>query len=441
MEINSKWMIGEKMMKQLHSVNNSNFSKLLTSDIFGKIWKVSINFNEPEQIGKCSFGSSLCRLPYGVSKIAAKHTILFKESNKTEIGECEYTVENNTDKFKNFCSSKEFFTYSRHTISINTIIIKLWNNENKIIYSYDPFQKIVKKWNQFIRCIEEEKDENIKTIKVKSMKLSSSYEWVIENKSIIYNILNCENGTKFQSSKFFVGGLEWKISICPNGDDQTTIGSFDIDLGLDTLPTIWKCIIIRFTLHSPQTDSKMTAIVSYHFSGQRWGWDSYSLTLAEIKALNPTKLIFNADIEIIRIITEKEKDMIFYQKSLKIDPKLQINEKWIIDQHLMNKIKNLKHFGKQFSSDIFGKIWVMRLCPHGFEDDNDGNCQMGLALCNLPYNICKISLQYTISLIEANKSKTNEFEYDIGNECNYQVLCNFEEFINFSAHTIVININ
>eukprot|EP01084_Bolivina_argentea_P049601 91218_1 len=409
------------------SMENVTTFKMCSSNVFSKLWMISLSeddkFNDSIDVWV-----QLCHLPFGVSKILVKWKISFIEANKTASMECEFHAEDISGYMFEFSSINEFLNYSQHTLSFTGIILKVWDNHNNIIYSYDPSDRIVDHWNQFVNQ--------------KVFRPVGSYHWCIRKKEIIKNILNCSSGEMYTSETFVMSLLEWRISIYPNGDleDQSDIGSFNVYLELDSVPTKWEQIIVRFTLYFCQTDCKLTAIGLYNEEYNVYGWEYYTLLLSEVKELQPIELIFDAEIEIIRII--QNDNSILYQNPLKIDPQMQINEKWIIDKHLMNKIKNVKHFGKHFSSNVFGNLWVIRLYPHGFDKDNDGKCQLGLGICNLPYNISKLSVKCTISLIEANKeTQMTEYEHDVESKSDYKTLCSFQEFINFSQHTVMLSID
>eukprot|EP01084_Bolivina_argentea_P044341 81602_1 len=429
MQINETWFIDENIMNNIKHLQTFGKGKSLNSNVFHNMWIIALYpigiktnaYTSAEN--ECLLGVNLCYLPINVSKISIRSTITLIEANKTEItNNCIYSADCSYGDLKKLCSFDEFINYSQHTISINIIILQVWNNNNEIIYSYNPSHKIIKKWNQ--------KNKRI---------TSGSYEWVIQNEKLLNHMLNSEVTSKFKSIKFCIAGFEWRFVIYPNGHSIDRLNSFDVFLELDSLPIDWNCII-QFQIYSPQTESKMTAIVEYHSSLGLWGWDHNSMLLSEIKTVKPSEIILNANIEIIRII-KMDSNIILYQNPLNINIEMVINKTWIIDSDLMNRIKGLIIFGKQLSSDIFGDIWVIRLCPYGFEKTNNGECQLGLALCNLPFNISNICVKYEILLIEANKRKICQFEYSVENECDYQTLCTFEEFIKFSTHTIVVNIN
>eukprot|EP01084_Bolivina_argentea_P310027 536350_1 len=405
MQVNETWHIDETLTKKIKDIYKPN--KGLCSHILKNMWAIYLWPKTDNQDGKimCWVRAAMCYLPYDVSKISAKCTISFIEAHKTVHNErvlhLLQSKLSNTFINKQICSFNEFCNFSSHTISLNIIILKVWNNKNEIIYSFDPSQQIITKWNQLIKY------KHVSDV-------TGSYQWVIENKSLIGNIFDCAPKEMFTSPKFIISALEFRLIIFPNGDNKQHSGSFQLYLELDTLPTKWKCIIAQITLYSPQTNSKITTIVSYEDSKSYWGWKDYSLLLQEIKQYNPIKLIFVANVEIIRII-ENKSDIILYQNPIIIDPKMEINGKWLIDENIMKQLHNVKnsHFGKQLTSDIFGEIWIASV--NLIKMKNISKCSLGLSLCCLPYGVSKILAKHTISFKEANKTEIGECEYTVEN--------------------------
>ena len=74
------------------------------------------------------------------------------------------------------------------------------------------------------------------------------YEWKIEDKSLIANILNAKNNQKFMSPQFIASHLKWRLQLYPNGSTESTKGSVKAYLELVSLPATLERISVSFTL-------------------------------------------------------------------------------------------------------------------------------------------------------------------------------------------------
>eukprot|EP01084_Bolivina_argentea_P310024 536342_1 len=219
----------------------------------------------------------------------------------------------------------------------------------------------------------------------------NTYKWRIVDKLLIDQILNADNNTSFLSNTFKIENLDWKLKIYPNGSDEKNIDSFDAFLQLITMPSEWECIIVASSIYSPQTSSQFSCIHEYTENSTCYGWPSYTLSLSELKQLQPQEIILNISVEILRII-KKEPNAIIYQDPFKMNPATQVNEIWHINQTLMNKIKACKTPDKGICSQVLRNMWVISLWPNSTNETNDQReCLVRTALCYLPYGVSKIS--------------------------------------------------
>eukprot|EP01084_Bolivina_argentea_P310025 536343_1 len=221
----------------------------------------------------------------------------------------------------------------------------------------------------------------------------NTYKWRIVDKLLIDQILNADNNTSFQSKRFKIENLDWQLEIYPNGLNAKYLGSFDVLLLLNTIPPEWKCIVVAITIYSPQTYSQFSCIHEYSEKSKCHArdWPPYTLSLSELKQLQPQEITLTVSIEILRIIT-KEPHAIIYQDPYQMNPTIQVNETWHIDETLMNKIKACKTPRKRIYSEVLRNMWVISLWPNSTNETNDQReCLVRTALCYLPYGVSKIS--------------------------------------------------
>ena len=97
-----------------------------------------------------------------------------------------------------------------------------------------------------------------------------------------------------------MANLDWRITIYPNGVNQSHLGSFDVRLRLINLPSQWKELMITFTIHSPQTQSGFVDLCTYKQGSMSKGWPCLCLSYKRLK-LNLTQLQFNISIKLLKV--------------------------------------------------------------------------------------------------------------------------------------------
>jgi len=224
--------------------------------------------------------------------------------------------------------------------------------------------------------------------------------WIINN---ISGIINARVGERFESDEFDLGNATWQILSFPNGNDNTTEGSYMIFLTLLEMSQQWKSVTVRLTILSPQTFSRLTRIVTYD-KPKGLGWRQKSLLLQELKDKNFDKLRWFVDIQILRVISSNDKDEILYQHQLPYKNKYRIE--WNVNSKELIAMKDASK-GKVFEMHPYDAMnrtmWTIRVLPDG---KDDGYMDVYLVLFALPMNIWSIKVKYTLSCLETGTSST-----------------------------------
>eukprot|EP01084_Bolivina_argentea_P113944 202970_1 len=260
-----------------------------------------------------------------------------------------------------------------------------------------------------------------------------SYTLNINDNELVNKMLNAKVGDEFQSDVFTIGGLNWRIEIIPNGNEQSQVGAVMIYVKLIKLPSSWKNVTIMRSIQSPQTQSSDTRLSTYIENDYSLGWPTYTLRLDELIKSKYKRLTFIISIDIIRIIL-KENENIFYNTKYPFIKHKKLT--WNVD---MNTCKTAYN-GKQLNSDIFDNMWCIRLYPNGNNTTNNGKCVIGLELLLYPLNVYGIKVQWQLLINALNYNQTKTRTFKIGEAGYIMIPTTFNEFIKCDKIEIIINV-
>ena len=179
------------------------------------------------------------------------------------------------------------------------------------------------------------------------------------NLNTLDNILVAANGEEFESNDFKIGDVMWKLQLKPNGFDEKQIGSCNIYLCLVWMPSLWSEITISQTIKSVQTYASHKHMQRYH-TGKSYGWGTYTLSLEELKAGNYDHITFEAEIKLLCIKYDTDKDHIV---EYIYSPKLMKHSEfiWKVEEQLLNILTQ-----SRVDKVVFMMIYVMGYLVYSF---------------------------------------------------------------------------
>eukprot|EP01084_Bolivina_argentea_P103858 186007_1 len=162
---------------------------------------------------------------------------------------------------------------------------------------------------------------------------SGSYTWKITDKRLIHSICNANCKETFSSDIFEIAKLKWQIIGYPNGFSDASKGSFMMCVKLMEIPKGWKNIIIRRTSKCVQARASNTSIEHFTTSFIK-GCSQYTLSLSELKRVNPSAITIITSINILSITLKN--DQLLYQMQIR---DFQRNPKftWKMDQSIVEQ--------------------------------------------------------------------------------------------------------
>eukprot|EP01084_Bolivina_argentea_P237257 398783_1 len=246
---------------------------------------------------------------------------------------------------------------------------------------------------------------------------SGDHTWIIDNNTLIHNILTAKNGEMFESIPFSMCNLRWTIQLYPNGGNLASKGSVMIRLRLLSQSSIHKIKLIcsmfdNFTLSCSTYEAMLTT---------ECGWISRVLLLSEWISLNPQYLSITVSIQILKLIlNNKYSNLLLSQfklnnsNTIKSHNKPKIQFKYILSKQTINMFQK-SYYGKRFESSIFGNnMWRLVIYPKNWSKDKQLQMYIGLHLCCAPIYTQGITAKYWISCKELKHKKwhkTVEFSY------------------------------
>eukprot|EP01084_Bolivina_argentea_P074736 135550_1 len=162
---------------------------------------------------------------------------------------------------------------------------------------------------------------------------TGSYTWKITDQLVIKRIYNADFKQAFGGDMFEIGKLKWQLILYPNGFSEKSKGSFMICIKLIKMPKTWKKIITNRTSKCVQTTTSNTNIESFTTSGQIKPGSRYTLTLAELKTLNPSEITIITSINILNII-QKNNQSLYRMRIRHFEPKPKFT--WKINKSMIN---------------------------------------------------------------------------------------------------------
>eukprot|EP01083_Nonionella_stella_P176759 619334_1 len=137
----------------------------------------------------------------------------------------------------------------------------------------------------------------------------TTYTWKITDPSLVQQMKNAKNESKWTSPTFSAGGFKWYLDVYPNGIDKSWKGYVDHFLFLAFLPPKVKSIRVRYELRLMETDSvdkHSGHSKSFDKSNMNWGW---SRKLLHNQIQNLRTLTFSAKVDVLGVIDHEDNDI------------------------------------------------------------------------------------------------------------------------------------
>eukprot|EP01084_Bolivina_argentea_P234736 395163_1 len=258
---------------------------------------------------------------------------------------------------------------------------------------------------------------------------SGHYTWIINDKPLINNILNAANGKVCESKPFTMRNMQWTIQLYPNGDKEQHKGSVMIYLKLLSIPKVIGKIVVCYSILCDKTFASYIKIREYTHSDNIWGFPDRSgtLLLSEWRSLSTDTLAITVDVNVIKIILNKE--TVDSSINFGLLPHFWINkkpsfpEKWkfeyTFDSNTLDTFKKA-YTGKGFISNVIDNTWRILIFPYGDRKRQNTNVGVYLALCSMPANCSKIVRACSITCLDAEVNyKKESGMYDCVNNSNW----------------------
>eukprot|EP01083_Nonionella_stella_P050427 134132_1 len=154
------------------------------------------------------------------------------------------------------------------------------------------------------------------------MNHSGTFQWHIDDPTLINKILSAKCGDIFESDEVFqVGKLNWKIQLCPNGASERGKGYCGVGARLLEMPSSWKSIFCQFHIECRQMQSKIKFAASYC---RPRGWRSITSSFEGLQASCGTQLTFVVTIRIARITLKEDNKILFQMATNEYQTKTQL---------------------------------------------------------------------------------------------------------------------
>eukprot|EP01084_Bolivina_argentea_P103857 186005_1 len=154
------------------------------------------------------------------------------------------------------------------------------------------------------------------------------------------------------------------------------------------IPKGWKNIIIRRTSKCVQARASNTSIEHFTTSFIK-GCSQYTLSLSELKRVNPSAITIITSINILSITLKN--DQLLYQMQIR---DFQRNPKftWKMDQSIVEQ----GQFTKALESPVHHEMWMMRCITIPMGSSVKGYVAIFLMLVALPANIAKVKISFRV---------------------------------------------
>ena len=277
--------------------------------------------------------------------------------------------------------------------------------------------------------IEDDKEDDDKIFKGENV---GRYEWKIEDKSLINEILNAKNKQKIESPEFMMANLKWKIRLYPNGNTESDEGSVMIFLQLVSLPPALRKITTSLAFFSKQTMSSITYLCNYTKSGDNNGIPPKTLLLSEWIRTNTKSISISIAILVNNIELNDEGNYLCLSNLCTLNVnKINYTNKSAyfhkIEVNTLNMMKNSWN-GRPFESPLFDNMWRLSYYPNGGDLEDKGYFSILLRLCVLPPFIESIKVKYDIKCQETKERGHDEITLSSENNND-----GFGDFMTFKA--------
>eukprot|EP01083_Nonionella_stella_P050428 134136_1 len=163
------------------------------------------------------------------------------------------------------------------------------------------------------------------------MNHSGTFQWHIDDPTLINKILSAKCGDIFESDEVFqVGKLNWKIQLCPNGASERGKGYCGVGARLLEMPSSWKSIFCQLHIECPQIQRKIVMTAPYCTPR---GWRSFISSFEGFQAACGAQITFVVTIRIARITLKEDNKIWFQMPTNRYKTKTQIQ--WKIDEQMM----------------------------------------------------------------------------------------------------------
>eukprot|EP01083_Nonionella_stella_P147601 466041_1 len=134
----------------------------------------------------------------------------------------------------------------------------------------------------------------------------TTYTWKITDPSLVQQMKNSKNESKWSSPTFAAGGFKWYLDVYPNGLDKSVKGYVDLFLYLAFVPPKVKSIPARYELRLIETDTFYKNRKSFDKSEMNSGW---TRKLLHNQIQNLSTLTFSAKVDVLGVIDHEDNDI------------------------------------------------------------------------------------------------------------------------------------
>eukprot|EP01083_Nonionella_stella_P000638 1793_1 len=131
----------------------------------------------------------------------------------------------------------------------------------------------------------------------------TTYTWEIRDPSLVQQMKNAKNKSKWSSPAFTAGGFQWYLDVYPNGLDKSVKGYVDHFLYLAFLPPKVKSIRARYELRLVETDTVFQKSKSFDKCEMNSGWPR---KLLHNQIQNLSTLTFSAKVDVHGVIDHED---------------------------------------------------------------------------------------------------------------------------------------
>ena len=270
----------------------------------------------------------------------------------------------------------------------------------------------------------------------------TKYKWIIAGQSL-QDILSPDTHNKFSLSinslTFKTASITWHLTAYPT---KTHIA---FQLKCINKPSEYSQIIGQWRIFCVELQTSNTSIGNYSNYTDLF---SQGLSIKDIKRnfLRQITIIF--EMQILRIYREitwwnTNENKVIYKHQMCYKQAIQaqkIQFEWLIDGNVMKQMR-LAHPGKKFESDIFNKMWCIRIAPNGMDRDYEGEFEIVLQLCSLPRNVEKMCIKWSVECGELGDEAIGARSFTV-NDCvaylTKTIYFSFDQFREMKKDTIKI---